>query len=182
MEDLIQGITPEIINKELILDGTGKNYRITKKRYFTNGQVIDEVITYKNPPSSDAWELIKHIEYQNASVETMQTFREWSISNHPTQTDILRKVFLLEFKVQTTSINVTVVMKHYNQDGTKAEIEDIVFTRTGDDSVTYEYNGETLTEREYWDKLTIDQGLTPYQLLDQRIPQMDSEGIFNLNY
>lgn len=179
--EMIEGITPEIVAKELILDGTNSNYRTTRLRYFTDDLVVDEVFEYQHNAHHPAWGAIKNHYFEEANIETLQSFREWNISNHPTQKTVTRKLYLVELKINTKEIRVTVVMKHFRSNGYKADIQDKVFIRTGNDGVTYQHEGRTVTEREYWDILTQQYQLTPYQLLDMRIPEMDSYGIFN-NY
>lgn len=178
---MVEGVEPEIVDKELIRDGLGTNFRIKKQRYFVQNLAIDEIFVYKYNTTHGAWSAIKEHYFEEAKIHDINTFREWPLSNHPIQTNIKRKLFLAELKINSNEIKVTVIMKHYHQNGFKANIADRVFTRTGDDTITYQFEGQNLTEREYWDYLTKVYNFTPYQLLDVRIPEMDSLGVFN-NY
>jgi len=179
--ELIEGLEPEIVDKELIRDGLGTNFRVTRQRFFVEDMVIDEVFVYKHNPSHAAWSTIKDHYFEEPEIADVNTFREWELSNHPIRTDIKRKLFLVELKINSHEVRVSVVMKHYFHNGYKADIVDKFFTRTGDDRITYQFEGQNLTEREYWDYLTKEYNYTPYQLLDIRIPEMDSFGVFN-NY
>lgn len=180
-EEMVVGVIPEIVDRELIRDGLGTNYRVRKQRYFVDNLAIDEVFIYKYNASHPAWLAVKEHYFEEADIRDINTFREWSISNHPIQTDIQRKLFLTELMINSHEVKVTVIMKHYFSNGYKADIADKVFTRTGDDRITYQFQGQELTEREYWDYLTKEYNLTPYQLLDMRVPEMDGLGVFN-NY
>lgn len=179
--DLIVGVIPEIVEREMILDGTESNFRIKRQRYFVEGLVVDEVFRYKNNAKSGNWAAVSEHFFQEADIQNLQTFRVWDLSNHPTQTDVSRKLYLVELTVNSKEIRVTVVLKHIRSNGFPANIADIVFSRVGDDNVTYEFEGMILSEREYWDVLT-NMGYTPYQLLDVRIPEMDGQGVFNTKY
>lgn len=176
---MLEGVAPEIIDREMILDGTNKHFRPTKLRYFTDSMVIDEIFVYKYNPQHAAWGEISEHYFEEANVTDIHSFREWNISNHPIQKDIKRRLFLVELKINSTEIIVSVIIKHYHSNGYKANIADKTLTKKGADGVTYEHQGMSLTEREYWDVLTVEYGLTPYQLLDERIPEMDSFGVFN---
>jgi hypothetical protein len=179
-EELIEGVTPEIVDKELILDGTNSNYRILRQRYLADGLVIDEVFKYKYNTKSNAWGEIAEHYFEEGKIEIPETFRDWKISNHPTRTDIERRVYLLGLVVTTFEVRVTLLVRHFYDSGFKADIADKIHSRVGDDKITYEYKGEMLNERQYWGALT-EAGYTPFQLLDGRIMEMDQAGVFN-NY
>lgn len=178
--ELIDGVTPEIVDKELVLDGTNSNYRILKQRYLVDTQVIDEIFIYKYNPKSKAWGEVAEHYFEEGIIEIPETFRAWNISNHPTITHIQRKVYLLELRVNSVEVRVSLIVRHFFDTGFKADIEDSIHSKVGNDQISYEYKGEILNERQYWDRLT-EAGYTPYQLLDGRIIEMDNTGVFN-NY
>ena len=172
MRELIEGVTPQIIDKELIPDGTGVNFRTIKQRYITDNEVIDEVFTYTNHASSHAWASISNVQLQEADLSTIQVFRSWDISNHPIQTNITRAVDLVKLSIDKEIVSTLFVVRH---DG---EIEDKLVFFYGDNNNQIKYNGTMFGERNLWDILTSN-GATPYQLLDQRVPVLDSLGRFN---
>lgn len=55
MEELTKGIIPEIIEQELILDGTNSNFRIKVQRYTIEDIIIDEIFEYTNPADDAGW-------------------------------------------------------------------------------------------------------------------------------
>jgi hypothetical protein len=171
----LENITPQIIEQELIPDGVGTNFRPIKKRYVGTDFVVDEVFTYKHPANHPAWLSVSKVELIEPDLTEVETFREWDISNHPVQTNITRKVALIKLEIDKQKITSAFIVKH------NGAIEDKVITRIGDNSNQFDVGGTMMGEREYWDYLT-NQGYTPYQLLDQRVPQMDNLGIFNLVY
>lgn len=177
-KEMVEGLTPEVVEKEMILDGTNSNFRIIRQRYFVDTDVIDEVFVYKNNAKSSDWTSLKNHYFEEGKVDVLETFRSWSISNHPTQPEIIRKAYLLELRVSATEVRVTLIIRHFYDSGFKANIDDNVYSRVGDDRIQYEYKGEILNERQYWDRLT-EAGYTPYQLLDVRIIEMDNYGVFN---
>lgn len=171
----LENITPEIVEQELIPDGTGINFRPIKKRYVGNDFVVDEVFTYKHLTNHPAWLSVSNLELIEPDLSEVETFREWDISNHPVQNSITRKVALIRLEIDKKKIVSSFIVKH------NGAIEDKVITRIGDNLNQMEVNGDMIGERDYWDVLT-NQGYTPYQLLDQRVPQMDNLEIFNLIY
>ena len=172
MKEIIEGVTPQIIEKELIPDGTGVNYRVIKQRYIANEAIIDEVFTYTNLASHPAWAAVSSRNLIEADTSTIQIFRSWDISNHPIQTNITRTVDLVKLSIDKEIVSTLFVVRH---DG---EIEDKLVFFYGDNNNQIEYNGTMFGERDLWDMLTSN-GATPYQLLDQRVPVLDSLGRFN---
>lgn len=58
MEDLIIGVTPTIIEEELIIDGLNSNFRPLIKEYITPTCTIHEVFTYMYGVDNPAWNTI----------------------------------------------------------------------------------------------------------------------------
>ena len=175
MEELIQDIRPEVVDKELILDGTGINYRIKKQRYVTSEMVIDEIFTYKNPANHPAWRAVSNRQLVEADLSEVKVFRSWNISNHPIQTDITRTLDLVKLEIDKEKVSTLFIVKH------NGEIENKIVSLIGDNNNQIDYNGTMYGERELWDMLTSN-GATPYQLLDQRVPVLVSLGRFNNIY
>jgi len=172
MEEIIEGVTPQIIEKELIPDGTGVNYRVIKQRYIANEAIIDEVFTYTNLSSHPAWSAVSSRNLIEADTSTIQIFRSWNISNHPIQTAITRSVDLVKLEIDKDKVSTLFIVRH---DG---EIEDKLLALVGDNDNQIDFNGTMYGERDLWDLLTTN-GATPYQLLDQRVPVLDILGRFN---
>jgi len=175
MEELIEGITPQIIDKELIPDGTGINYRTIKNRYIGNENVVDEIFTYKHPASHPAWASVSNVELIEADLTTVEVFRSWDITPHPIQTNITRTLDLVKLEIDKEKVSTLFIVKH------NGEIENKIVSLIGDNNNQIDYNGTMYGERDLWDMLTSN-GATPYQLLDQRVPVLVSLGRFNNIY
>lgn len=171
----LEGIEPVIIEKELIPDGTDSNYRIIKQRYFGSNFVVDEVFTYKHKAKDPAWLTIKKVEIVEADTSTMETFRTWNISNHPQQQNVTRTCNLVKLEVDNQEVRTLFLIKHSGN----GNVEDQLIFRYDDDDNKFLFQGIEVGARTYWDILT-EQGFTPYQLMDVRVPEMDALGIWDL--
>jgi hypothetical protein len=165
---------PIIIQKELIQDGTGVNYRTIKQIYVGEEGVKSETFTYRFPANSGEWAAVESIVVEDYEVADAPIFREWTISDHPTTGDA-RKVGIVNLTVTTDEIKALFKVIHI-----ESEIPDRLILKIGDNTVRFPWGeDDTIGERDYWDFLTEQLGLTPYELLDQRVPQLDMEGGFN---
>lgn len=163
MEELIQGIIPEVIETEMILDGTQSNFRIIKQRYVTPTIVIDETFEYGHPTHKAEWAAISKRTLAEAIVQDFQGFKEWQLSNHPTQTNVTRKLFLIKLEVDAGKVNIGAVMFHYKPDGTHATFADKYYNRSMPASALAENNGRIIFT------------------LGEKVAQLDANGFFN-NY
>lgn len=179
MEELIIGLVPEIISQEEIQDGTSKNFRVLRERFYAETMIIDRVTTYKHSVNSHSWTVVKDIKFEEADVKEEESFKLWNISDHPTNPNLKRKAFLTQLVVNKKQVKVRLTIKHYNIDGTDALYEDLTLNKIGtDDVIMTRPDGTQVGERTYWDELT-NAGYTPYQLLDSRIPELDAAGKLN---
>lgn len=163
MEELIVDIIPEVIETEMIIDGTGNNFRIKKQRYVTPTMVIDEIFEYKYPAYRAGWASISKRILEEAIVKDFQGFKEWQLSNHPTQINVTRKLFLIKLEVDAGKVNIGAVMFHYKPDGTHATFADKYYNRSMPASALAENNGRIIFT------------------LGEKVAQLDANGFFN-NY
>lgn len=156
---LIADTLPEVLSKD-------DKERPTHLRYFSENGIYDETLNYKG--------MNVECNLYRTDTDIVPTFREWEISEYPV--GIKRKAYLVELKVNKDIVKVSILIKHYNQDGSKAHILDKLMFRIADEGKKeFELNGELVGERTYWDYLT-ENGASPYHLLDARIPELDNQG------
>ena len=186
-EEILNTITPQVIEQEAVSGG----HRPKVKRYLYEGGVLDEVITYAHPANSDAWAAVSNVQYVVPDLAELQVYRTWNISNHPTESEIYRTASLVNLSVDALAVKVQLLIKHFTdeQRTTPALIIPRLRTLRGENDymmnvaqpfIDQGYPAQ-MGERDYWHLLTS-AGMTPYQLLDARIPEVDALGLLNSVY
>jgi len=173
-----------ILNQEEVYNG----FRITK--YLTNDNKVVE-IKYNNPASSEGWNSIESITESEEDFSELPIYRSWNISNHPTIQNVYRRVDLVKMEITATEIKLLLAVKHFTDEERtltapfEAKIkqlvgnnEDLIYVSEQLQQMGYPAQ---MSEREYWDLLT-NIGMTPYQLLDARIPEIDQQLNFDNIY
>lgn len=176
IDHILNTVTPDVLEKELIQDGTGLNYRNKKLQYVTPDVVIHQDFTYSASVSSSNWAHLKDVVAYVAKAEAVTLYRTWNISNHPNDDSVTRQAHLVKLSVDKEKVEVWIKITH------SANYTDRLVYLLGDNTMMITLaDGTQIGERDHWDKLTND-GYTPYQLMDQRIPELDSNGRFNTIY
>ena len=173
IQALVDNVDPVLISRELIEDGVGSNYRTLTRVYVSGNAILKECFQYKHGVDSPSWAETSEITLtETTNIVDIPVFRTWNISAHPVTGD-QRKVHLIELRVDKSVVLATVLLEHID-----SIVPNKVIPLYGDNSMKFVVNGVEIGERDYWDLLT-DQGYTPYQLLDARIPELDQNNRFN---
>jgi hypothetical protein len=163
-----------VIHRELILDGTGINYRPIKTILINENLVTSKEFRYVFGADSPEWSAVLSIIEKQEETEDLPTFREWEISNHPVTGDE-RKVHLVNLTVTKDEIKALFMVENID-----SLVPNKLVLRVGHNGNTFPWEGGTeIGERDYWEFLTVNMGMTPYELLDFRVPGIDMEGGFD---
>lgn len=187
IQNILKTVTPEVVDQEAVYGG----YRPKERRYVHDQGVLVEKILYKFPAASDSWAAIVSISFEEGSIDELPVFRSWNISDHPVYPGVFRRVDLIEMKIDAPTIKLVVAVKHFSdQERTEgAPYAPLLMPMVAANDTIIDVPQELqsqgapaqMGEREYWHFLT-GLGMTPYQLLDARIPELDQIGRFENIY